>query len=252
MNPEESQKLIYYYQNLPEAALPTVPNWRHYKLRFFDGTWKSIDQTVATIQDLRNQIVKYSMKYGPPKDVYYSVGRWLSPATLTTKRHRGRKGREDYGQFKWGDNNFLGCELVLDFDEDIITFNEFARRIIHDAKFVKSQVELAITVLNDNGYNDLTFVKTGRGVQTHVNDWENKTITKRIELPGERENHYHQMLTNTAVKLMKAGVVFDFSVSKDVRRMTRMPYSIYGSLGTICVSASNINYIVLDKSKRIY
>lgn len=234
--------LKYYQTKFPEEALPSESRWRQFKFRTYTGIdktkkkylsfmnlhWYIVHDKINNKKDLLKEIERCTNKFGVPKDIYYTVSRWLSPETLKTKRHA-----KWTPMYKTADNNFLGSEFVMDFDAN--TEDEVI--------VLKENLDIAVAILNAKGYEDLTFVRTGRGVQIHVNDWEEKTIKRQFCWPGERENYYKQMAQNTVAILKREGAVFDYGVSCDMRRVVRLPYSVHGSSGIICVSTSNLKYL---------
>lgn len=177
---------------------PNAKN-RFCRIRLADGTFIHLKARLDTPTFYRKIV------FLKPVDTYISIGRWLNPATIKSRRH------------PYCANVFLGSDYVLDFDEK-----------------KPGAINKSINCLRALGWNEFALCETSRGYQLWVLDFDAKTNTKLGEVnPRQREARYLKEMRNLTRKLRNAGIEWDHHVSNDTRRVLRMWNSTHHD-GTLC------------------
>lgn len=201
----------YYRENL--VSLLPRSNFRQYKFILQDNRCVKIKDTINTVQKLQKHLIHYK-----PKAAYVSVGEFLNASNV------GAKSKNFYKQgYKITNNLFLRGDYVLEIDEND-----------------KENIFKAVQFLIEQGFEDLFFVKTNRGIHIHVNDFWEKYCPKKLAMPGDRENYYKMKKTYLSQLLKREGIRFDYDTTVDTRRVVRIPFSLHEK-GVVCKSSYNIN-----------
>jgi len=101
-----NKEVVEYY--LSEDFKPIIPdkcNFRHFKVKTFNGTWRKIPEKINS----RDDLVKWIIKFGGV-DVYYSTSQWLNPHKISSKGGSGT--------YHIADNLLLNHDLVFDIDAE--------------------------------------------------------------------------------------------------------------------------------------
>lgn len=207
----------YYKENL--CQLPYGSQFRIFKGKTESGKFIQINDRIRDAKTLQKYLVKYDLR-----DVWVSCSMFLEPK-LTGKKIKNLEKNKYWKLKSEGRKTISGCflkgDFVLDFDKV-----EFA------------EVENAYKILKTLKLEKFMFVATSRGWQLWCYDFYDKFCTKKIEIPGERENYCKQKKEWILTILKNSKVKYD---PKAVD--TRTIYRVYGSLhhdGTICYATDNI------------
>jgi hypothetical protein len=196
---------------------------RQYKLRRIEGKgerWLVIRKKIRTPEHLSSYIDSFK-----PTDVYQTISYWLNPQKLSTKRialpkYTGNKEMLKEAKINaFLSNMFIGSDYIMDFDD-----KDYANGNIE----ALDNVKLAKLALNELGMKDFMLMRTGRGYQLLVfdfNDWAKKGL--KAVMPKDREHIYLQRMKKLTEILRANGIKWDYGVSCDTRRICRVPNTIY-------------------------
>ena len=207
------------YQTIPKI----LPNsqFRQYKLRK-NERWFVLNKKIRTSQQLLEYINKIN-----PTDVYQSVSYWLNPTRLGSKKFNAPTYKGDKTIIKEAHSNyflssiFLGSDYIMDFDDkDYKNGQEDSR----------SNLELAKLKLQEIGFKEFLTMRTGRGYQLLVmdfNEWAKKDM--KAVMPRDREDFYLVKMRKLTRMLLASKIRWDYRVSVDTRRIFRVPNSVHNN-----------------------
>ena len=230
---------------------------------------KKHDRSIRSKTDLLKLLRRES-----PHHVYYTTSQFRNPAEVgpdpwsksgrdkyikkNAKRLARKEGRRDKERIKqlmtpvsdWSDygNAFIGQEMYFDVDYEMETFQESAEETLRLAEFYDT--------LDFNGCEkDIHFVFSG-GKGFHMVDFGfnvrnsyGDTYTKSVEdiIANEKEKSgkfkgaaYAAMKLSRRMKkrlikrIRKEGILLDYEVTVDPRRIIRLPGTIHGKRGRVC------------------
>lgn len=168
-------------------------------------------------------------------DAYNTVSWWLNPQMLTRKHvalpeYRTKKDKKRIKEARiqaFLSNIFLGSDYIMDFDD---------KDYQNGQSEALENVKLAKLALSELGFNDFLLMRTGRGYQLLVFDF-NKWAKQGMKavMPRDREQFYLQKMKKLTEMLKAKGIKWDYDVSCDTRRICRVPntYHNNGNLITI-------------------
>ncbi len=205
--------------------IPTLlhnSKFRQYKLRKNDK-WYVIRQKIRSSEQLLQLIESYQ-----PTDVYQTVSWWLNPQSLNGKRinlpnynGRNKKQIKEVKIKHFLSNIFLGSDYIMDFDD-----KDYPNR--SDGSL--SNLGLAKLKLKEIGFKNFLTMRTGRGYQLLVkdfNEWAKKGL--RATMPRDREYQYQRKMNELTKLLLQAKIRWDYKVSTDTRRVFRVPNTVHNN-----------------------
>jgi hypothetical protein len=212
------------------VTYPTTPvllsdsRFRQFRIRTKNDTFLKL-RRIYSPEQLKKELDRIE-----PEDTYATISKWTNPERLGVKRlpkpkyplPRNQLWRvAKYKTDKILNNNLLGCDFLMDFD--LKDFKE--------SKEMENNVTLARLKLQELGMVKQILIKTpSGGRQILVMDF-NKWANVKAWHPSDRENKYLQKMNKLCNILIKAGISWDIPVSKDVRRISRVPNSVRLSTG---------------------
>jgi hypothetical protein len=196
--------------------------FRQYKLRKKDK-WYIIRKKIRSPEHLLGYIEKMQ-----PTDVYQTVSWWLNPNSLSGKRanlpeYNGRNKKEiKKAKIEHFLNSiFLGSDYIMDFDD---------KDYSNGSEGSQSQLKLSKLKLNEIGLKDFLTMRTGKGYQLLVMDfnaWAKKDM--KAVMPRDREFQYQRKMEELTKKLLEAKITWDYKVSTDTRRIFRVPNTLHNN-----------------------
>jgi hypothetical protein len=118
-------------------------------------------------------------------------------------------------------NIFLGSDYIMDFDD---------KDYHNGSEGSQNQLKLSKLKLNELGFNDFLTMRTGKGYQLLVMDfnaWAKKDI--KVVMPRDREFQYQRKMAELTKKLLEAKITWDYKVSTDTRRIFRVPNTLHNN-----------------------
>ena len=252
------RKIKKYYMNLKEEdiVLPPDSNWRQFRIFVYDRqakrvVVKKVKDCIRTSKDLLKHLRRHA-----PLNVYYSTSTWLNPQSIGPDpfSKSGRRKFKKKNLMKHYHNTWLGQGFFIDVDYEM-------KDSTMAAKMTEKVIEWYLTNVNPDA--DLTLVRSG-GKGFHVIDYDynivkdmenhlpnskpllelwNKTIAshemQRYEstkmTPSGVKQHINKEWKRGIVEKMKRdGLLVDFEVTPDPRRIIRVPGTVHGKRLTVC------------------
>ena len=200
-----------------------IPNsqFRQYKMRKGDK-WFILNKKIRR----DNQLLEYMLKI-QPTDVYQTVSYWLNPTRLGSKKFNSPKYTGDKKIIKGAKlshflaNLFLGSDYIMDSDDKDYTNGQDESR---------SNLQLAKLKLQELGFKEFLSLRTGRGYQLLVmdfNEWAKKDM--KAVMPRDREEFYLLKMRKLTKILLDAKIKWDYKVSIDTRRIFRVPNTLHNN-----------------------
>lgn len=191
-------------------------NWykfRFFRIKYFSGKWGQYNS------------LDYEYIGTNVHSVYFSTSRWLNAQNV-----QGRKCKKK-NTWKWANNLFLGSEFYIDVDKsDFIYSNTPLERAYEELIKIKSYLE------NQKGFRNIRMVFSGNGFHLWCENFEDVMIkNKNIPNPKLREQYYLHIKERLSNELIGKGFIFDELISKDTRRILRVPGTINGKNMRKCV-----------------
>ena len=232
--------------------------FRQYKLRKKDK-WYIIRTKIKSPEQLLEYIERLQ-----PTDVYQTVSWWLNsnslagkhiilPAYTAYKRNKreikevkteyflnsiflgrgylmvalpkyNRRNKKEIKEIRtehFLNNVFLGSDYIMDFDD---------KDYPNGSEGSQSQLKLSKLKLNELGFKDFLTMRTGKGYQLLVMDfnaWAKKDM--KAVMPRDREFQYQRKMAELTKKLLEAKIIWDYKVSTDTRRIFRVPNTLHNN-----------------------
>jgi len=224
-------KFSSWYQAKWMPWVPKDSKWHHYRVETFDGKWKKLwDKRIKSRSILRKNLLKPAIF--PPRNVYYSVLKWLNP--------------KDLGSRKVG-NYSLGGPLI--FDIDAKTPKMYGDMTIEKAKEEIQNLEEFLT--KTYGFSDFAYTFSGKkGFHLYVKDFSLSNIRKVYD-QSNRESVEKNLRSTIAKEVLRKRLNIDAEVTSDVRRIVRLPNTLHGGSGFLSLylgSKSELTSFNLSKS----
>jgi len=192
----------FYRKNSPDLSRIGNLNFRHFRFRLPDKTFKKINDRITDEAVLQKHLIRYA-----PLDAYYSVSKWLSPENL------GSSKNEEFHR-----NVFLGMDLVFDIDDKNI--NKAGKEALKLLSSLKKR-KIKINYIAFSG---------AKGFHVVCKDpWEYEE-----EDPRKREESAKRRRKELVEELKEEGMKFDEKVTVDSRRIIRIPGTINSKSGKAC------------------
>lgn len=196
--------------------------FRQYKLRKKDK-WYIIRTKIKSPEQLLEYIERLQ-----PTDVYQTVSWWLNSNSLAGKHiilpaynRRNKKEIKEIRTEHFLNNVFLGSDYIMDFDD---------KDYPNGSEGSQSQLKLSKLKLNELGFKDFLTMRTGKGYQLLVMDfnaWAKKDM--KAVMPRDREFQYQRKMAELTKKLLEAKIIWDYKVSTDTRRIFRVPNTLHNN-----------------------
>jgi len=198
-------------QKFDSAYVPSVRR-RQIKVRTALG-WVACRERICSLSELREWLVSVDDE-NEVLDSYFSVSRFLNP-------HRVRGYASSWRGSPRLDKMILGSDFVFDFDQKHMPGGVDAY-----------DVAVKVFGLLRGGYDDVNFVRTGKGWHVVVLDWYEKFCRRDVAVM-DRYFYISAMKRRFAGMFWRSGIPFDYPVSIDSFRCIRMWNSPYHD-GTLC------------------
>jgi len=210
-----------WYRKKWTPWVPKDSNWHHYRVETFDGKWKKLwDKRIRSGSILRKNLLKPAIF--PPRNVYYSVLKWLDPKSL--------------GSSKVG-NYCLGGPLI--FDIDVKSSEIYGDQTIE--KGIEAIFNLEEFLVKTYGFSDFGCAFSGkRGFHLYVKDFDAFNFAKKYD-QWSRESVERELRTTIAKKVLDKEFTIDAQVTSDTRRIVRLPSTLHGGTGFLSLYLDSRN-----------
>ncbi len=193
----------FYRDFAPSLAPITEPRWRQFRFDLGDGRFFKVPRVIRHDGDMADWLVRKA-----PLDVYYTVGRFLSPERIGPRSE------------VFSDNLFLGADLVFDLDrEPFSPANIESARV--DAVRLESWLECAGIRVKYRAFSG------SKGFHLVCDD----PFVSRSDSPIQRERQAKARRKVIAQRVLEEGIQIDAKVTVDTRRILRLPGTINSKTG---------------------
>lgn len=242
------RRIKAYYNSITvdDLWLPPEAKWRQFRLFVYDRRAKLVRvQKIRDTINTKEKLLKHLRKH-TPLHVYYSTSKWMRAQSVGPDPHSkgGRRKFKKQGRNKWLDNLWLGQGFYVDVD--------------YEMKDTTMAAEMTAKVIawyreNIDRFSNLTIVSSG-GKGFHVinynfvhevhlkgellKGWQgayDKVYAKKGMTPMAIRQNISRNLKRMFVDMMKRdGLLVDYEVTPDPRRIIRLPGTIHGKHMTVC------------------
>ena len=149
------------------------------------------------------------------------LGRGYLMVALPKYNRRNKKEIKEIRTEHFLNNVFLGSDYIMDFDD---------KDYPNGSEGSQSQLKLSKLKLNELGFKDFLTMRTGKGYQLLVMDfnaWAKKDM--KAVMPRDREFQYQRKMAELTKKLLEAKIIWDYKVSTDTRRIFRVPNTLHNN-----------------------
>jgi len=239
------KKIRNYYNEITEAELwlPYKPGFRQFRFFLWDDKQERV--VVRIIKDNignKKTLLKWLRKLAP-LHVYYTTSAWLNPQGVGPDPS-GRKGRNKFRKKGWSyrmknyHNAFLWQELYFDVDYCNADYNEGAKTLFALENFLRA---------NDKAFgysrNPTVVFSGGKGFHLVDTEWKydklcvNDAQIKQYHLGtnlSDKQDANRTVKRQMVDKIREEGILIDFDVTPDPRRIIRLPGTIHGKTLRVC------------------
>ena len=220
-NKEKHQQLkaelrAFYSENPPELSVLTQLNHRHFRLALPSGRFMKLQDTIRDPETLQKWLVKLC-----PFHVYYSTSSWLDPAAVKPRpKKNGKEFRES--------GIILSNDIAFDIDREPLL-----KRNLEGARVDTLRLR---DLMREKGYKlKYTTFSGSKGFHLFYHDHK----APQLADPYERE----MALLASRKALVKEvveehGIDIDKGVTKDTRRIMRVPGTVNTRTGYVCTLLS--------------
>jgi len=210
-------KFKEWYLSRWKPWVPDLARWHHFRFRTFNGEWITpVDKRIRNAHILQKNV--FHPRVFPPRDIFYSVLRWLDPKALGTSGVR---------------NYCLGGPLVFDIDVKLPKNLPLDESLLNEAKY--QAVQLMEKFRDEFSLTDFKCVFTGRkGFHVYIYDYETLFLEEWNCSLEMREEFEKRKRKEIVLFLQNHGIKFDYNVTLDTKRIIRLPGTLHGETGLLC------------------
>lgn len=238
------KKIRKYYNEITEAELwlPYKPGFRQFRFFLWDDKQERV--VVRIIKDNignKTTLLKWLRKLAP-LHVYYTTSAWMNPQGVGPDP-AGRRGRNKFRKKGWSyrmknyHNAFLWQELYFDVDYCNADYNEGAKTLFELENYLRAEDSAF-------GYSRKPTVVFSGGKGFHLIDteWKMDKILlgnaldeyHRGQTLPEKQDTNRRMKTIMVNLIREKGILIDFDVTPDPRRIIRLPGTVHGKTLRVC------------------
>ena len=197
----------FYKHHLPDLSRITDLPHRHFRILLPSGTFFKVQDRIRDAATLQHWLVRYR-----PSDVYYSTSCWLAPENL------GRRERTPLSC-----NIFLSSDIVFDIDK-----SPFSCANLECAR----QDTLRLVTFCEDEHIPVRYIAFSGSKGFHVVCSD----TNRYDNPHPlaREDAAKQVRKEIIARVNEEGIAVDTKITKDTRRIIRVPGTINSKSGYVC------------------
>jgi len=222
-----ASELRKYYKDCDLDLTPiTDLRFRHFRFCLPNGRFQKIPDRISNGEKLRKWLVRYA-----PFDVYYSTSCWLAPERLGPK-----------DKTPLSDNVLIYSDLAFDIDR-----TPFSKRNIDAAR---KDTKKLVSYLDKRGI-EIKYIAFSGSKGFHVvckDPMKYDNPDPRIR-EGEAKKFREELVEEIKAEKIK----FDEKVTKDLRRIIRVPCTVNSKKGYVCtvISRADLGLTVNELFKRI-
>ncbi len=201
----------FYRENTPDLTPITGMNHRHIRVALPSGRFLKIPDVIRKGEDLLRWLLKLK-----PFHVYYSTGCWLKPVTLSP-----RPKKPGFAFLKSG--IILSHDIAFDIDKTPL--------LQKNLEAARQEALKLLDFMTEKGYPRKYISFSGsKGFHLVYHDPD----PERIADPFQREMRLMECRGVLLKEVLEQGIQVDTSVTKDTRRIIRVPGTINTRTGYAC------------------
>ncbi len=246
-----------YYYSIDESNLwlgMPNPKWRQFRFFVYDRNAQRV--IVKKVKDNitnKTTLLKHLRNYAP-LHCYYTTAQWLDPQNIgpdpnSKSGFSKYKRQHNSRSYQNVDNVFIAQEMYFDIDYEMETFQQAAAETQRLALFYEQvdtgcKKDVRFVFSGGKGFHMIDY---GWDLATHLGGGMNAqaAIEKRAQQMNKRTkatmgvSWARQDLSRSIKKrlirdIRKAGILLDYEVTVDPRRIIRVPGTIHGKRGRVC------------------
>lgn len=206
----------FYKTNLPETSVISQLNHRHFRLALPSGRFMKLQDRIRDPKTLQDWLVRLT-----PFHVYYTTSSWLDPVALKPRpKKNGKKFRES--------GIILSNDVAFDIDREPLL-----KRNLESARLDTLRLR---DLMREKGYTFKYGAFSGsKGFHLFYHDHEAPELAD----PYEREMALLESRKNLVKEVVEEhGIDIDQGVTKDTRRIMRVPGTVNIRTGYVCTILS--------------
>ena len=247
--------IAYDNMTVDDMFLPPDSHWRQFRFQVWESkskrlVWKKCFDTFRNNEHGKKALLKRLRQMKPIK-VFYMTSKFLNPRSVgpdPTSPNGGKKFKKK-NLMRHYNNNFLGQELYFDVDFKMDSFDDSAKmtkRVIEwlGRKFGVTPEELTIVFSGGKGFHVIWYGwNISHAAPHHQATYKNIQSGESGRVPSIYLQRLHKKIKTEYIKELQAeGILVDYEVTRDPRRIIRLPGTIHHK-GRPC---KIINYEELD------
>ena len=240
-----------YYEAVEptELWLPPHSQWRQFRFFVWDEREQrmrvtkvrdSFRDTLEGRKNLKRRLIQHA-----PHHVYYSTGAWFNPQSIGPDplSKGGSKKFKKKGMHPVLNNTFLFRELYFDVDYEMETFEQSAaetKKLLewYVEQDIVSDEKPTVVFSGGKGFHLIDFGwKIEPNLHGNMKDRYYRLFDREREkhLPSHKLQRLDKAWKKWFVKRIKReGILIDYDVTPDPRRIIRLPGTIHGKKGRLC------------------
>jgi len=261
------KRIRAYYNSITEAELwlPKDSGFRQFRFFLWDDKQERV--VVRVIKDNfrhKRTLLKWLRRLAP-LHVYYTTSAWLNPQGIGPDP-KGKHGKAKMKKKGWTleryHDTMLYQGLYFDVDYDNADYNEGANMLfrlkgtLEDEVFKKYRGKRGPESYFLNGLKkDPVMVFSGsKGFHLVYEDWSSERLEKMAKLrynvlaKGGQQHEFHRIAKTRLVNLLKSeeGLLLDWEVTQDQRRIIRLPGTVHGKTLRLCKIVTEDDFELRD------
>lgn len=218
----------YYSSDKFEPIMPRHTNFRHFRFKLSDKSWRKVPEKIST----KEELIKWIIKLGGC-DIYYSITEWFNPHIVSAKGMSGT--------YFVADNLILNNDLVFDIDAtEPVTLNrlDIARKSTYNIYEIMRRYvrQYELEYLAFTGLKGFRLVYKDRNIELPTNARE------RLDYIETKRNLFideiHEKLNRGKFGFYKVKSKFDEKVTTNVMGVIRVLGTVHSSTGYISTKLS--------------
>ena len=228
----------YDDMTVDDMWLPPQSQWRQFRFQVWDSksrklVWKKVFDNFRNTQEGKKALLRRLREMKPLK-VFYMTSKFLNPRSVgpDPNSKSGYKKFKKKGLMRHYNNTFLGQELYFDVDFKMDSFDDSAqmtKRVVNwlMKKFNVTPEDLTIVFSGGKGFHVIWYGwDISKANPRHQQIYEN--IMKGNKVPSVYLQKLHKTIKTEYIEELKAeGILVDYEVTRDPRRIIRLPGTIH-------------------------
>ena len=232
--------MTYDSLTVDDMFLPPDSHWRQFRFQVWESkakrlVWKKVFDNFRNNEHGKKALLKRLRQMKPIK-VFYMTSKFLNPRSVgpdPTSKMGGKKFKKK-NLMRHYNNNFLGQELYFDVDFKMDSFDDSAKmtkRVVEwlTRKFSITPEDLTIVFSGGKGFHVIWYGwDISQAEPHHQVTYKNILSGESGKVPSVYLQRLHRKIKTEYIEELKAeGILVDYEVTRDPRRIIRLPGTIH-------------------------